>query len=118
MRTWISPAPGGLGSGTSRNASTSGPPYASHTIAFMNAPLLVYARFADHLTPFRYVGFQDGAERLRCAAHRLGAGHQEPILHVAPLERLYDLAVQAVDDGRRRLCRREHARHRCDFETR
>jgi hypothetical protein len=34
-----SPRPGGGGSGTSRNASTSGPPNASHTIAFITAPL-------------------------------------------------------------------------------
>ena len=35
IRTVISPGPGGGGSGTSRSASTSGPPNASHTIAFM-----------------------------------------------------------------------------------
>src|SRR5207302_403013 len=39
MRTCTSPAPGGGGSGISRNASTSGPPNASHTIAFIAAPL-------------------------------------------------------------------------------
>src|ERR1700730_10331921 len=35
MRTCTSPGPGGGGSGTSRNASTSDPPNASHTIAFI-----------------------------------------------------------------------------------
>src|SRR5439155_12774612 len=39
MRTCTSPGPGGGGSGISRNASTSGPPNASHTIAFIAAPL-------------------------------------------------------------------------------
>src|SRR5437667_5444355 len=39
MRTCTSPAPGGGGSGISRNASTSGPPNASHTIAFIAGPL-------------------------------------------------------------------------------
>src|ERR1700724_675235 len=39
MRTCTSPGPGGGGSGMSRNASTSGPPNASHTIAFIAAPL-------------------------------------------------------------------------------
>src|SRR4051812_17914604 len=39
IRTWISPAPGAGGSATSRNASTSGPPNDSHTIAFISSPL-------------------------------------------------------------------------------
>src|ERR1700737_4392373 len=39
MRTCTSPGPGGGGSGMSRNASTSGPPNASHTTAFIAAPL-------------------------------------------------------------------------------
>src|SRR5690242_14709289 len=39
MRTWISPGPGGAGSGTSRQAKTSGPPNASQTTAFMRALL-------------------------------------------------------------------------------
>src|SRR5947209_4674093 len=39
MRTCTSPGPGGGGSGMSRNASTSGPPNASHTIALIAAPL-------------------------------------------------------------------------------
>src|ERR1700704_2729357 len=39
MRTCTSPGPGGGGSGTSRSASTSGPPNASHTIAFIARPL-------------------------------------------------------------------------------
>src|SRR5207302_1666013 len=36
MRTCTSPGPGGEGSGSSRNASTSGPPKASQTIAFIS----------------------------------------------------------------------------------
>src|SRR5260370_41303551 len=39
LRTCTSPGPGGGGSGISRNASTSGPPNASQTIAFIAAPL-------------------------------------------------------------------------------
>src|SRR4051812_48859210 len=111
MRTWISPAPGAGGSGTSRNASTSGPPNASQTIAFIDTPSLVYARVADDLAPLSHVGLEYRPERFGRAADRFDAGREQPLRDVPPVERFQDLAVQPRDDRLRRLRRSEHARH-------
>src|SRR5262245_38173615 len=79
-------------------------------IRTVSLPLLrLDTRSADDSAPLRDLGLDVGGEVLGRAARRLEALGAEPLAHVRRGEHLHDLAVQAVDNGTRRLCRREHA---------
>src|SRR5205823_12186776 len=94
MRTCTSPALGGGGSGISRNASTSGPPNASHTIAFITAPL---SPIVEHEEPGPAV------------ARFVGAVHRHPLdlrAKAAPEQVPVGLLARQIDPGHDRA----HAR--------
>src|SRR4051812_9802028 len=99
MRTCTSPAPGGAGSGNSRSASTSGPPNASQTTAFMRHALSVREQYGER---------RAGQDVLREAA-------EHPFAHAAVAVAARDQQIGATDDRRQqRLGRavrtRPHAR--------